>query len=159
MRFCPQCGSELVTAAIDDVDRLHCSSSACDYVHWDNPIPVVAAIVEYENCVVLARNKSWPEGMFSIITGFLERGETPEQCAVREVKEELGLNGTVERFVGYYSFFEMNQLILAFHVSGTGMIKLGQELAEYKLVPKNKLKPWPFGTGHAVRDWLEGHKA
>jgi NAD+ diphosphatase len=159
VRFCPQCGSKLATAPIDGVDRLHCSSSACDYVYWNNPIPIVAAIVEYEKCVVLARNKSWPEGMFSIITGFLEKGETPEQCVVREVKEELGLEGTVEEFVGYYSFFEMNQLILAFHIRGAGTIKLGQELVEYKLVPKNKLKPWPFGTGHAVRDWLEGHKA
>lgn len=155
MKFCPQCGSELVIASIDDADRLCCSSSACDYVYWDNPTPVVAAIVECQNGVVLARNKGWPEGMFSIITGFLEKGETPEECVVREVKEELGLNGTIERFVGFYSFHEMNQLILAFHIKGTGTIKLGQELVEYKLVPKNKLKPWPFGTGHAVRDWLE----
>jgi NADH pyrophosphatase NudC (nudix superfamily) len=158
MKFCPQCRSELIKALVDSVERLRCSSKACSYVHWDNPTPIVAAIVEYENNdVVLARNRSWPEGMFSIITGFLERGETPEQCVVREVKEELGLDGTIEEFIGYYSFFDMNQLILAFHVKGAGTIRLGQELAEYKLVPKDKLKPWSYGTGHAIRDWLESN--
>ncbi len=145
-------------ASIDNEERLRCSSPTCGYVYWNNPTPVVAAIVECEDGVVLARNKSWPEGMFSIITGFLEKGETPEHCAVREVKEELDLDGIVKQFVGYYCFFEMNQLILAFHVRGSGTIELGEELAEYKLVPKDKLRPWAFGTGLAVRDWLETNK-
>jgi hypothetical protein len=46
-------------------------------------------------------------------------------------------------------------LIIAYQLSAAGEIKLGDELAEIKSVPVDKLKPWPFGTGHAVRDWLE----
>ncbi len=49
----------------------------------------------------------------------------------------------------------MNQLIIAYEVNAEGNIELGEELEEYKLVPVEKLRPWPFGTGLAVKDWLE----
>jgi ADP-ribose pyrophosphatase YjhB (NUDIX family) len=127
-------------------------------VFWDNPTPVVAAIVEFDGEVVLVRNKEWPEKMFGLVTGFLEKGESPEEGILREVKEELGLEGRIEDFVGYYSFFQMNQLILAFHVKAQGKIVLGEELAEIKSVMPNKLRPWRFGTGYAVQDWLDKKK-
>ena len=50
--------------------------------------------------------------------------------------------------------FQMNQLILAFHVPAQGEIVLGDELAAIKRVPIERLKPWTIGTGPAVRDWL-----
>jgi NADH pyrophosphatase NudC (nudix superfamily) len=131
----------------------------CGYVFWDNPIPIVAAIVETEEKVILARNKEWPEKMFGLITGFLEKGEAPEAAVKREVKEELGLDSEVVELVGVYSFMERNQLIIAYHLSAAGEIKLGDELAEVKSIPIDKLKPWSFGTGHAVRDWLERRSA
>ena len=49
----------------------------------------------------------------------------------------------------------LNQLILAYHVRAHGEIELGEELAGVKAVPPDKLRPWPLGTGRAVRDWLE----
>lgn len=155
MNFCPKCGSRLSINKIDGESRLSCDSSSCDYVYWNNPIPIVAAIVEHEDKVILARNTAWPENMFGLITGFLEAGETPDACVVREVEEELGLEGHIESFIGYYSFFEMNQLILAFHVTASGDISLGDEIAEIKKVSPEELKPWPFGTGWAVKDWLK----
>jgi len=155
MKFCPNCGQELIKKEFEGKSRLACSSNSCNYVFWDNPTPVVAAIVELDGSVVLARNKLWPEKMFGLVTGFLEQGETPETAMLREVKEELGLEGTAAEFIGYYSFFEMNQLILAFHVSAHGSVTLNEELAEVRYVSPEKLKPWPFGTGHAVKDWLD----
>ena len=44
-RFCLHCGSELVEGEVGDRLRMHCADEACGYVHWDNPTPVVAAIV------------------------------------------------------------------------------------------------------------------
>ncbi|TMA12584.1 MAG: hypothetical protein E6J84_12895 [Deltaproteobacteria bacterium] len=49
----------------------------------------------------------------------------------------------------------MNQIILAYHVRGHGEIVVGDEIAGVKAVPPDKLRPWPLGTGQAVRDWLE----
>jgi NADH pyrophosphatase NudC (nudix superfamily) len=159
MKFCPQCSHELTSAQVDGKTRLKCPSTSCDYVYWNNPTPVVAAIVELDGLVVLARNKKWAnKKMFGLVAGFLEEGETPQDGTLREVREELGLEGEIAGFVGYYSFFHMNQLILAFHVLARGEISLGAELAEAKLVHPDKLRPWPIGTGPAVRDWLEARK-
>jgi NADH pyrophosphatase NudC (nudix superfamily) len=155
MKYCPQCGRDLKSAEIESRQRLCCSSQTCDYVFWDNPTPVVAALVERDGIVVLVRNKEWPQKIYGLVTGFLEKGETLEAGVLREVKEELGLDGQIVDFIGCYSFFEMNQLLLAFHVQVDGEIVLGEELAEFKMVPPEKLRPWKFGTGYAVKDWLD----
>ncbi|MFH1243311.1 MAG: NUDIX domain-containing protein [Pseudomonadota bacterium] len=159
MKFCPWCGKELVTAQVDGRARLGCSSDECDYVFWENPTPVVASITELDGDVVLVRNKGWPEKMFGLVTGFLEKGETPQDGVLREVKEELGLEGEIESFVGYYSFFEMNQLILAFHVKAQGEIVKGKELDQIKLISPERLRPWRFGTGLAIKKWLDARIA
>jgi NADH pyrophosphatase NudC (nudix superfamily) len=153
MRYCPQCRAELLEQTIDNKNRLGCAA-ACGFVFWDNPTPVVAAIVEYEGQVLLARNAKWPPDWFALITGFLERGETPEECVLREVEEELGLQGEIAEFVGNYSFPEQNQLLITFHVIARGKVQLNEELIEYKLLPPAEVKPWSMGTGPALRDWL-----
>ena len=158
MKYCPICKNELIEKNLDNENRICCSSDLCSYVFWNNPVPVVAAIVEYDNKVLLARNRNWPEKMFALITGFLEKGESPETGVLREVKEELNLSGEIHGFVGNYSFFKMNQLIITFHVKATGEIRLNEELIDYKLVSPEKLKPWPMGTGPAVQDWLDSRK-
>ena len=156
MKFCPECGGELREAELDGETRMQCASDDCSFVFWDNPTPVVAAIVELDGDIILARNKAWPPKMFGLVTGFLEKGETPDDGIVREVSEELGLDTTIEGFIGYYSFFQQNELILAFHVKAApgAKVVLGGELDAYKRVPPHRLRPWPFGTGLAVRDWL-----
>jgi NAD+ diphosphatase len=152
--YCPQCGKGLTKKMIDGRERLCCPADACGYVWWDNPLPIVAAIIEKDGNIILARNKEWPEKIFALITGFLEKGETPEAAVVREVKEELGLDAEIREQIGVYSFLERNQLIIAYYLTATGEMRLGDELAEIKMIPPQKLRPWPFGTGLAVRDWL-----
>jgi NAD+ diphosphatase len=158
MTFCPWCGSRLGTKILEGKDYRACVTGSCGYVFWNNPLPVVAAIVEHEGAVIIARGKGWPANMFGIITGFLERGESPEDAVLREVHEELGLAGELKGFVGIYPFFQANQLLLVYHVAAEGTITLNEELAEIKHVTSDKLKPWPMGTGPAVRDWLERNK-
>jgi NADH pyrophosphatase NudC (nudix superfamily) len=156
-KYCPLCGNGLTKNTVDGKDVLCCPSNSCSYVFWDNPLPVVAAIIEGDGKVLLARNKEWPEKVFGLITGFLEKGETPEAAVKREVKEELGLDSEIVELVGVYSFPEQNQLIIVYQLSAAGQMKLGDELAEIKWIPVDKLRPWPFGTGPAVRDWLAKH--
>lgn len=160
-RYCPQCAQPLIAAHHGDRERLGCPDTVCGYVHWDNPVPVVAAIVEHEGQVILARNVAWPGRFFALITGFLERGETPEEGVQREVAEELGLTPQAANFVGVYEFARMNQLIIAYHVPATGTVQLNEELAEWKHVPVDRLQYWPAGTGYALRDWARtrGHEA
>jgi len=154
MKFCPFCQNKLLTATIDNKIRLKCSSLSCDYVFWNNPVPVVAAIVEQDGLIVLARNQMWPEDKYALIAGFLEAYESPEEAIIREIKEELNVSGKIISFVGHYPFFEKNQLLLIFHVKITGEIKLGQELADIKRIHPDNLAAWPKGTGLGVKDWL-----
>ncbi|MCV6613689.1 MAG: NUDIX domain-containing protein [Cellvibrionaceae bacterium] len=135
-------------------ERNACADLECGFVHYDNPVPVVAAIVERAGQVVLAHNVQWPEGIFSVITGFLERGEDPAEGVLREVEEELGLIGFDPALIGVYPFARMNQVIIAYHVKAAGEIKLNHELDAIKLVDLDKLQGWDFGTGLAVRDFV-----
>ncbi len=134
--------------------RSACLAKGCGFVLWDNPVPVVAALVEYEGLVLLARNVAWPEKSFGLITGYLERDETPAQAVAREVAEELGLAAQAVTLIGLYPFAPKNQLLIAYHVAAAGRIVLNEELAEFRLIERERLKAWDFGTGLAVRDWL-----
>ena len=153
-QFCPRCAHPLTSKEDGGALRAACPDEACGYIYYANPIPVVAALVEHDARIILARNKAWPTTWYGLITGFLERQETPEAGVLREVEEELGLQGQIESLIGVYPFFRMNQVIIAYHIIGTGTIRLGDELADYKRIRPEKLRPWPFGTGEAVRDWL-----
>ena len=107
--------------------------------------------------MVLAHNRAWPQRSFyGLITGFLERGESPAQCAVREVKEELDLECGEPTLIGVYPFERMNQVIIAYHALATGSITLNEELDDYRHVPPEQCRVWPAGTGFALRDWLRG---
>ncbi|MCC5812323.1 MAG: NUDIX domain-containing protein [Ectothiorhodospiraceae bacterium] len=154
MRFCPMCSAALEPVELGGYPRLRCEAQ-CGFVHWGNPTPVVAAIVEYEGKVLLARNVAWPEKWYALITGFLEREETPEQGVLREVQEELGLDGRIREFVGHYTFPEQNQIICVYHVEAAGEVVLNEELAEYRLFAHEDVRTWPRGTGPALRDWLD----
>ncbi len=154
-RYCIECGGELIEKKIEGIKRLVCSSESCGFTFWDSPVPVVAAIVEYRGKIILARNREWPEKIFALITGFLEKGESPERGILREVDEELGLKGEIESLIGVYSFLRKNQLIVAYHVKAEGEVRLGEEIVEIRHIPFEKLRPWEFGTGPAVRDWIE----
>ena len=157
-KFCPRCAQPLEsyvdTAEGGQRTRIRCPDKLCGFVQWDNPVPVVAAIVEHEGRIVLGRNKNWPQGIFALITGFLERNENPAEAVLREVEEELGLKAHTPVLVGHYTFEQMNQLIIAYHVQAEGEIKLGEELADFRRIEPAKLRPWPAATGLALRDWM-----
>ncbi len=161
-RFCISCGGPLQARKGDDPlddpdrERLRCVAEDCGWSHYDNPTPVVAAIVRQGDDVLLVRNATWPAAWFGLVTGFLERGEAPDDAALREVKEELGLDARLGEWVGVYPFFPMNQVILVWQVEVPvgSEPTLSAELAAFKRVSIERLEPWPFATGDAVRDWL-----
>ncbi len=158
-RFCPACSTGLQpTETLEDgglKTRMRCP--ACAWTHWNNPTPVLAAIVECADQggqVLLARNAAWSGRMFALITGFMEAGETPEEGITREVAEETSLEVLSLDLVGVYDFQRMNQLIIAYHAVARGDVRLSPELAEYKLFAPEDLVCWPAGTGYALATWL-----
>ncbi len=159
-RFCPHCAQPLSLRTEGGAERQVCPDAACGFVHWENPTPVVAAIVEHKGHIILARNRTWTAAFYALITGFLEKSDpSPEEAIAREVMEELSLQATGVNFIGNYTFARQNQIILAYHVPATGEIVLGEELIDYKRIEPARARYWPGGTGFALRDWLvsQGH--
>ena len=161
-RFCPQCATPLeLLPSLEDggwKERLRCPT--CGFTHWNNPTPVLAAIVEYQGKALLARNAAWPPKMFGLITGFMEAGESPLEGVAREVKEETNLDVRALKLVGAYEFLRMNQVIIAYHAVCEGEVRLSPELVDWRLCALDELKCWPAGTGYALADWLRtrGHE-
>ena len=164
-RFCLSCGTALAPiAAAEDSgfkQRLRCPS--CGWTHWDNPTPVLAAVIECsdrEGRLLLARNAAWTGRLFGLVTGFMEAGESPEEGITREVAEETSLQVQSLALIGVYDFQRMNQIIIAYHALASGEIVLSPELAEYRLFTPDKVRCWRAGTGFALADWLRsrGHE-
>jgi NADH pyrophosphatase NudC (nudix superfamily) len=161
-RFCPACATALASVVADEDGgpkaRLRCP--ACGWTHWNNPTPVLAAVVQYQDRILLARNAAWPGKMYALITGFMEAGETPQEGIAREVREETHLEATSVQLIGVYDFQRMNQVIIAYHVEAQGEVRLSPELADYRLYGYDEVKCWPAGTGYALADWLRsrGHE-
>ena len=155
-KFCPSCGTPLqLIAQLEDggeKQRLRCG--ACDWTHWNNPTPVLAAVIQYQDQILLARNAAWKDRVFALITGFMEAGETPQDGIRREIKEETNLEASELNLIGVYDFQRMNQVIIAYHAVADGQVQLSPELVEYKLFAYDEVKCWPAGTGHALADWL-----
>ena len=154
-RYCPQCRAELAPTERGGQTRLACPQ--CSFVHWRNPVPVVAAVVERADRVVLVHSLGRPPHWFGLVAGFLERGEHPEAAVLREVAEELGLEGRLAGTVGIYPFERLNQVIFIYHVvvaADKAITLAADELDDYKEVPLDKLRPWRQGTGPGLRDWL-----
>ncbi|MBL8447733.1 MAG: NUDIX domain-containing protein [Zoogloeaceae bacterium] len=161
LRYCPACGLPLETYPLAGRERQACPDLACGWVHWDNPLPVVAALIQCrdrDGAVLLARNHAWEPGKFGLVTGFLERDETPEAAVAREVLEETGLVAEAVALIGVYPFARKNEVILAYHVEVQGEIQLNEELAEIRLIPPDCLQAWDYGTGLAVAAWLRSRQ-
>ncbi|MEM1351101.1 MAG: NAD(+) diphosphatase [Pseudomonadota bacterium] len=93
--FCACCGarSEIVQAGW----QRRCP--VCNAVHFPRTDPVVIMLVTHGNSVLLGRSPGWPEGMYSLLAGFVEPGETIEAAVRREVFEEVGVEVGAVRYL------------------------------------------------------------
>ncbi len=157
--YCPRCASPLamLEAAEDGGPKTRLRCAACGWTHWNNPTPVLAAVIECADRggqLLLARNAAWPGKMFGLVTGFMEAGESPEDSIRREVAEETALAVESLALLGVWDFQRMNQLIVAYHAVARGEIRLSPELAEYRLYEPSQVRCWPAGTGYALAAFL-----
>lgn len=85
--FCARCGakSEIVQAGWQR------DCAACSGSHFPRTDPVVIMLIAHGNSVLMGRSPGWPEGMYSLLAGFIEPGETLEAAVRREVMEEAGI--------------------------------------------------------------------
>ena len=91
--FCASCG----TASSVSHGGWQRTCPACGTHHFPRTDPVVIMLITHGNAVLLGRSPAWPDGMFSLLAGFVEPGETIEAAVRREVFEETAVRvGRVE---------------------------------------------------------------
>lgn len=86
-KFCSQCGS----ASEMSMAGWQRDCVSCDGKHFPRTDPVVIMLITHGNSVLMGRSPGWPEGMYSLLAGFVEPGETLEAAVRREVFEEAGI--------------------------------------------------------------------
>jgi len=117
-KFCTACGNALVRQIPpgDHHERLACP--VCGFVHYDNPKILVACIATWKEKVLWIRRGTPPRsGYWAIPTGFVEKGETPEQAASRELQEETNACIEPESLNLYLvgSLPEISEVYLVYH--------------------------------------------
>jgi 8-oxo-dGTP diphosphatase len=101
-KYCPRCGAEMVNKRIDHEERKVCP--VCKFVFYHNPVPAAGVVIEKDNKILLVKRKYEPyKGDWSFPAGFMEYDESPEQCAIREIKEELSVDVKLDGLFGVYS--------------------------------------------------------
>lgn len=102
--FCPYCGGKLVESFLDDRNRLACANDDCDFVFYQNPVPAAGAVIVENDAVLLVKRAHPPRiGWWCFPAGFMEWNEHPSETAVREVREETGLDIELTSFFEVYS--------------------------------------------------------
>lgn len=94
-RWCPKCGKALTVSMIEEKIRPHCES--CGFIFYQNPAPAAGAIIVVDRRLLLVKRSVDPgRGDWCIPAGFGEWSEHPQQTAVRELKEETGLDISIK---------------------------------------------------------------
>jgi NAD+ diphosphatase len=109
-RYCGRCG----TPTEDKEDERAKVCPACGLVNFPRLSPAIMAAVIRGDRILLANGHGFPSGFFSVLAGFVEPGETLEECVVREVKEEVGIDVHNIRYFGSQPWPFPNSLMIAF---------------------------------------------
>lgn len=115
-RFCGRCG----TTTVMKNTEFGMECPACRLVAYPRISPAVMVLIERGDELMLARSPHFRPGVFSALAGFVEPGETLEQCAHREVREEVGLEIENIRYFTSQSWPFPNSLMVAFFADYAG---------------------------------------
>jgi 8-oxo-dGTP diphosphatase len=153
-RFCPRCGAE---AQVEFPRSLGCP--ACGYQVYYNPDPVAAVIPRDGNggLWLLRRGFDPGRGLWTFPGGFVDLGESVEDAARREVREELEIDVRLDGLVGVYSRGDDRVVLVVFDGTALGEPRTTPEAPEVRAfapaqVPWSELAFW--STERALRDAL-----
>jgi NAD+ diphosphatase len=148
-QYCGRCG----TPTRDKAGERAKECPACGYVAYPRVSPAMMALVTRGRDVLLARAHRFPPGMFSALAGFVEPGETIEDCLAREVREEVGVEVCDLRYFGSQSWAFPHSLMIAFtaEYAGGELRCEDAEIAEARWFPVDALPALPPSVSIARR--------
>ncbi len=156
-RFCPRCGDalELRLLKAGEPERLVCR--ACAFVFYLDPkVAVGTIIIDDQGQVLLVRRAIEPGyGKWVFPGGYVDRGEPVRQAAIREAREECGLDVRLERLVDVFSYAGRDAVVIVYTATMTGGdVACDDEGLEARFFAPNEI-PWDelafLSTTHALR--------
>lgn len=138
MKYCPYCSERISIKTEHDIEREYCVS--CNVFFYDNPLPVVSAIVIKDREVLLVKRKNEPyKNKWCLPSGFSESGESIQEACLRELEEETGIKGQITALVDADStpnYFYGDLIFHTFKVEQIGgVMKAGDDALEAKYFP------------------------
>ena len=150
--YCQRCSADLAEKQIDGTVRRFCPS--CGFVVYLDPkVAAVVLVCDRDKLVMVRRGVEPQMGRWAFPSGYVDRGEVVEHAAVREVKEETGLDVDLDGFIGLYSL-EDSPVILAVysaHVTG-GNMQAGHDAQEAAWFAVGDLTDLPFPHDQQILD-------
>lgn len=156
-RFCGRCGAETVAS---EAHRAR-ECPACGLLHFPRISPAVIVRVTRNDRILLARQPRWPEGMFSVLAGFNEPGESLEMTIMREIREEVGIEVADIRYFASQSWPFPHSMMIGFTARWAGgELRIDDdEIVAADWFSRERLPrlPHPLSIArHLIDDWLEG---
>lgn len=154
--FCPTCRTKLERVEVDSRKRLHCPR--CDFIFWNNPKPVVSALIHRSGEVLLLQRTKAPlKGYWCLPGGYINYDETPEKAVRREVNEEIGLELKIEGLIGVYRIDNDPRGVnidVIYQGTANGGIRLSGEHTTHRFFPTSQL-PQKIAYKHkeAIANW------
>ncbi|MBI5380655.1 MAG: NAD(+) diphosphatase [Opitutae bacterium] len=156
-RFCGSCGTPTVDVAEERAKKC----PRCGALFFPSASPAVIVAVTRGDRLLLAHNRNFRPGLFSLLAGFVDPGETLEQTIVREVREETGIEVGEPRYVTSQPWPFPNSLMLGFRATyRAGEIAVdGKEIEQADWFHRDALPdlPRPGTVARALVDaWCRG---
>lgn len=153
-QFCGRCGARMMIRPTERVKEC----PQCGLVNYPRLSPAIIVLVERDHKLLLARSYRFPPGVYSVIAGFVEPGETLEEAVIREVKEETGITVKDICYFGSQPWPFPNSLMIAFTATYAGgeICKEDTEIEEVGWFTVDKLPPLPnpISIARKLIDWF-----
>ena len=157
-RFCPVCGASLKSSKVKEHEPARLICEKCDFIFYLDPKLVACTIVEIDNRIVLLKRSVEPEkGKWVVPGGYVDRGEETISAALRETREECGIEVEIKRLHGVYSYpgwLEVVIVYVAEYISGELIV--GDESMDMKLFGREEI-PWEDLAFRSTRDALKDY--
>ncbi len=115
-KYCPMCATALIEKDISHMRRPACP--ACNFIQFLSPKLVVVVVIQYMGKLLLGKRNIEPgRGLWNFCGGYVDLGETVQEAAIREVKEEANLDVQLENLIGIYSSGGGSHVIIAYQAS------------------------------------------
>jgi NAD+ diphosphatase len=158
-QFCGRCGARMGDKARERAKEC----PECGLISYPRISPAIIVLVQRDDKLLLARSHRHPQGLFSVLAGFVEPGETLESAVAREIREETGIEVSDIRYFGSQPWPFPNSLMIAFtcHYAGGEIVLEQEEIAEAGWYTADAMPPVPpkISIARQLIDWFAAQGA